>query len=377
MKTILTVDDSKVVRTMVARHLQPFGVQVVEAQNGKEGVDMALQHKPDLILLDVTMPVMDGKQCLTELRGNAITKGIPVIMLTAESGRDLVVEIAKLGVNGYIVKPFQKDTFEKEVTKVLNGAPAAAVPPPGAAAAPARLDARTVLVVDDSERVLETAKTALAQGFKVVTALSGKDALERFKESQPGVVVVDLVMPEMDGIEVLTKLKELGNPTFIALAVRGDTALHDKARKAGYASVIAKPFQAQELLEHVSKAAGAQASPEEMVQDLVSEENGCSVLTLPDSQASLTRLAPLLAKKVRDLAEDGADRLIVDIAHVAEATSEVVNCLIQLLEEARGMGIKTVICTPSEKMVTSLKEFAETAKAPYATSREAARQSLQ
>lgn len=135
MKKVLTVDDSKVVRSMVGRHLQPYGCEVLEAQNGQEGYETAKATQPDLVLLDVTMPVMDGKACLAAIRGDAATKALPVIMLTAESGRELVVEIAKLGVSGYIVKPFQKDGFEREVSKVLGppaaGAGAAAV---GAAA---------------------------------------------------------------------------------------------------------------------------------------------------------------------------------------------------------------------------------------------------
>src|SRR5215471_16751701 len=120
MKTVLTIDDSKVVRSMVTRSLQPYGVRVVEAQNGQEGVEAARQNHPDLILLDVTMPVMDGRQALAELRADPACKAIPVIMLTAESGRDLVVEIAKLGITGYIVKPFKQDTFEQEVNKILG-----------------------------------------------------------------------------------------------------------------------------------------------------------------------------------------------------------------------------------------------------------------
>ena len=113
MKKVLTVDDSKVVRTMVARHLQPYGCQVLEAANGREGVDVARKEQPDLILLDVTMPVMDGRQALAEIRQDAALKGTPVVMLTAESGKDLVLEIAKLGVKGYIVKPFTKATFAR------------------------------------------------------------------------------------------------------------------------------------------------------------------------------------------------------------------------------------------------------------------------
>ncbi|MCW5892475.1 MAG: response regulator [bacterium] len=141
MKKVLTVDDSKVVRSMVARHLQPYGCEVIEAQNGQEGYETAKASQPDLVLLDVTMPVMDGKACLAAIRGDAATRALPVIMLTAESGRELVVEIAKLGVAGYIVKPFQKDGFEREVSKVLG--------PPSAEAAVVAAAASTAQSTDD------------------------------------------------------------------------------------------------------------------------------------------------------------------------------------------------------------------------------------
>ena len=180
MKKVLTVDDSKVVRTMVARHLQPYGCQVLEAANGREGVDVARKEQPDLILLDVTMPVMDGRQALAEIRQDAALKGTPVVMLTAESGKDLVLEIAKLGVKGYIVKPFTKATFEAEVGKLLGGGsqPAAAAQPstPGC-----------VLVVDDSERVLAAARASLEASVKVLTASSGADAVAQFAAERPRV----------------------------------------------------------------------------------------------------------------------------------------------------------------------------------------------
>ena len=173
MKKVLSVDDSKVVRTMVARHLKAYGVQVVEAENGQLGYEAAKRERPDLILLDVTMPVMDGKQSLAAIRNDPETKPIPVIMLTAESGKDLVLELVKLGVNGYIVKPFTQETFDKAVVKVLGPRAAGA-----AAAQTARaVDKRTVLVIDDSEKVLESIKATLEKAVKVLTAASGKDAL--------------------------------------------------------------------------------------------------------------------------------------------------------------------------------------------------------
>jgi two-component system cell cycle response regulator len=374
MSTVLTVDDSKVVRSMVTRHLQPYGCAIIEATNGQEGVEMARTHKPDLVLLDVTMPVMDGRQALGELRKDAETKGIPVIMLTAESGRDLVVEIAKLGVNGYIVKPFQQETFDKEVSKVLGA-------PGGAAAAGAQgataVDPRAVLIVDDSEKVLAMAKAALEQSMTVLTATSGKDAIAQYTKSRPGVVVIDLVMPDMDGFATLAELQKLGKSSCVALAVRGDASLHEKAKKAGYTAIVEKPFQAAELLDHVTQAANAGASPDDVLKEYFSEDGGCPVLNLPgQSSKLLVKLLPIFGKKLRALAEDGNDKLILDVAQVGDVTSEHVAGLIRLLSEAGTLGIRTAICAPDE-IVNKLRQIAETSDARYGATRDAARQCLQ
>jgi two-component system cell cycle response regulator len=381
MKTVLTVDDSKVVRSMVSRYIKPWGCQLIEAADGKEGVEAAREHKPDLILLDITMPVMDGREALAELRKDAACKSIPVIMLTAESGKDIVIEVAKLGVAGYIVKPFQKETFEKGISKVL-GDPSEASAEAGeasrAAARDAPLDYGSVLVVDDSERVLDAARAALEQGMKVLTATSGKEAIDRYREGRPAVVVVDLAMPDMDGFETLEQLKSLGKSAYIALAVRGDATLQDKARRAGYQGVIEKPFQPDDLAGSVMAAAGAKVPPDELVSRMLSEEDGCTVLALPGSQTQvLGRIIPAVARKLRGLAEDGGDKLIVDIGDAAEATTELVSARTAIIKEAVNLGIRTAICTPNQALIKRLREFDDTRHSPYGQDREAARASLQ
>ena len=379
MKKVLTVDDSKVVRSMVTRYLQGYGVAVIEATNGQEGVDAARQHQPDLVLLDITMPVMDGRQALAELRKDPACNAIPVIMLTAETGRDIVVEIAKLKVNGYIVKPFQKETFDQAVSKVL-GAPTgeASVTVPSAAAAEKSLpvDPKTVLVVDDSDRVVEAAKAALGGSLNVVTALGGREAIERYKEARPGVVVLDLLMPDLDGFDTLNQLRLLGNSEYVALAVRGEEPLREKARKAGFHAIVDKPFQAQDLLDRVVAAASAKATPEDLLQMMLGEEGGCSVLDLPDPRTkSFGRVAPLLGKKLRALAEDGLDKLVLDVGKVVELNSDAVKMLVAVIAEAQGVGIRTAICGSAE-VLAGLKQFAETQSMPSGSSRDEARQRL-
>jgi len=105
---------------IVGKAFRPYDCQMVEACNGEEGLATAAREKPDLIILDVTMPVMDGVTMLTKLKEDAVLKTIPVIMLTAESGRDNVLQIAKLGVRDYLVKPFKEDQLIEKAGKIIT-----------------------------------------------------------------------------------------------------------------------------------------------------------------------------------------------------------------------------------------------------------------
>ncbi len=117
---ILSVDDSRTIRLIVGKAFKPYECTVFEAGNGEEGLAAAAREKPDLIVLDVTMPIMDGVTMLTKLKEDETLKGIPVIMLTAESGRENVLHIAKLGVRDYLVKPFKEDQLIEKASRVIT-----------------------------------------------------------------------------------------------------------------------------------------------------------------------------------------------------------------------------------------------------------------
>jgi CheY-like chemotaxis protein len=117
---VLTVDDSKTIRMIVKKSFRPFDVEVMEAENGVEGLKAAKEQKPDLIILDITMPVMNGIEMLSKLKEEDELKSIPVIMLTAESGKDNVMQIVKMGVKNYIVKPFKGEQLIERTKTVLT-----------------------------------------------------------------------------------------------------------------------------------------------------------------------------------------------------------------------------------------------------------------
>jgi DNA-binding response OmpR family regulator len=116
---VLTVDDSKTIRMIVKKAFQNYNCEITEAENGVEGLAAAAKIKPGLIILDITMPVMTGTEMLERLKGDADLKNIPVIMLTAESGKDNVLNIVKQGVKDYMVKPFKGEDLIERVRKIM------------------------------------------------------------------------------------------------------------------------------------------------------------------------------------------------------------------------------------------------------------------
>jgi len=120
---ILTVDDSTTIRKIVKRALDSFNCEILEAQNGVEGLAMANKEKPDMILLDITMPVMTGVEMLERLKAQQELKEIPVIMLTAESGKESVTKAVRMGIKDYIVKPFKGPELVERIQKHIRLTP--------------------------------------------------------------------------------------------------------------------------------------------------------------------------------------------------------------------------------------------------------------
>jgi hypothetical protein len=117
---ILSVDDSKTIRMILKRLFTPFVCELFEAGDGHEGLEVATREKPDLIILDYNMPVMDGVTMLRHMRENPELKRTPVIMLTAEASPEIISTVARLGVRDYVTKPFDNDQLLDKATRVVN-----------------------------------------------------------------------------------------------------------------------------------------------------------------------------------------------------------------------------------------------------------------
>jgi chemosensory pili system protein ChpA (sensor histidine kinase/response regulator) len=118
--TILTVDDSQLIRKIVIRALRTYKCRVIEAEDGDIGLKAAADHRPDLIILDQNMPNMEGFEMLKHLRVHPKIKSTKVIMLTSNSTPEFVREAVALGVRDYIVKPFEDSKFVEKVLRQVQ-----------------------------------------------------------------------------------------------------------------------------------------------------------------------------------------------------------------------------------------------------------------
>lgn len=116
---ILSIDDSKLIRLALARLFRPFACDWCEAADGAEGLAVAIREKPDLIILDCNMPVMDGVAMLRKLREDGALKRTPVIMLTAEAGLENLATVARLGVRDYVTKPFRDEELLAKAGRMI------------------------------------------------------------------------------------------------------------------------------------------------------------------------------------------------------------------------------------------------------------------
>lgn len=117
---VLAVDDDALLLRLVELNLSKMGIKVIRAGSGKEALQKAEEEKPDLIILDIMMPQMDGYEVLRRLKENKVTREIPVLMLTAKSSHQDRERSAEMGAADYIAKPFRLEQLRAKVKELLS-----------------------------------------------------------------------------------------------------------------------------------------------------------------------------------------------------------------------------------------------------------------
>ncbi len=185
---VLVIDDDPVVADLMRRTLAKDGYRVEYAENGEKGLQLARQLRPDAITLDVMMPGMDGWEVMTRLKSDGDLRDIPVILLSIVNDRKTGFA---LGATEYLTKPLDRDRLTSVLARVSAGR-----------------TSRLALVVDDQAENRELLRRALeSDGWSVAEAANGREALDRLELRRPDAILLDLMMPEMDGIEFVERLR--------------------------------------------------------------------------------------------------------------------------------------------------------------------------
>ena len=238
LSTVLVIEDDPDTRDLLKRFLSKDGFRVKTVSEGEEGLRLARELQPDVITLDVMMPGLDGWAVLTELKADPALADIPVVMLTIVDNKNLGYA---LGASDYLTKPIQRERLLAVLEKYRRH------PQPG-----------PVLVVEDDPETREILRRLLEkEGCQVIAAENGRVALERLAESQPMLILLDLMMPEMDGFQFIDRVRQHENWRTIPIVVvtAKDLTKEDRLRLNGYVQEIIRKDACprDELLAEVSE----------------------------------------------------------------------------------------------------------------------------
>jgi CheY-like chemotaxis protein len=218
---VLVIDDDPKVQRLIEMTLKPEGYALRFASNGREGLRLAQELRPAVITLDVMMPDMDGWSVLSALKANPDLANIPVIMLTIIEDKDIGFA---LGASEYLVKPIDRNQLLGVLRRYMRDQPVG-----------------QVLIVEDDAGLRSVLRRALEmEKWTVVEADNGLVALERIQASIPSVILLDLVMPVMDGFAMLAELRKREDCRQIPVVVitAKDLTQEERERLRGQADKI-------------------------------------------------------------------------------------------------------------------------------------------
>ena len=265
---ILIIEDESILVEVLSKKLEQEGFSVFSAENGQRGLEEIDRINPDLILLDIVMPKLNGYEVLEALQGKLGKAKMPPIIIISNSGQPVEIDKAlNLGASDYIVKA--QFTPEEVIGKVRNqlgqgdatGMASESKRPSPATdqkAPPANDKEARVLIVEDDQFLRDLLTTKLEkENFDVVSAIDGPGGIEKIISEKADVVLLDIILPEIDGFEILKRIRsnaqiEIASVPIILLSNLGQEADVEKGRILGADDYLIKSnFTIDEIIEKI------------------------------------------------------------------------------------------------------------------------------
>ena len=243
---VLIVDDEPNIREFIRYELQRIGYQVLEAATGEEALAIAVKEHPEVIILDILLPGIDGFEVISRLKAEPQTRDIEVVVVSIVDDKERGFQ---LGAYDYYCKPLDKDRLLHTVEQLMDRLP--------------KHQEAGILIVDDDPAILEVLETILAvEGYKTRKASDGNMALQLIRESLPDLIIIDIKMPGLDGYEVIKTLKAAERTRNIPVIVLTASDLGHSRTKSlllGATDYFQKPFSREEFMTGLKRALGAAA----------------------------------------------------------------------------------------------------------------------
>jgi DNA-binding response OmpR family regulator len=243
--SLLIVDDTKLMREMVASQLQQCGYVVTTAENGQQALQMMVAERFDLVLLDIEMPLMDGYETLAAIKARDGLQDTPVIMLTAINNTESVVKCINLGAADYIAKPINQLILRSRVGKVLlahNGDQQHED-----ALKRRQRNAANILLVDESQAVRDLLSKRVSEfGHLPLVAEGGEEALVIMQDMDVDLMLLDLEMVNTSAPALLKKLKaneDWAKTPVIVIAADAGSDEVKQCMELGADDYLSKPFK--------------------------------------------------------------------------------------------------------------------------------------
>ena len=243
---VLLVDDDEETYNLYSDFLASSGFSVVGANDGEEAIRVAQREQPDLVIMDLGLPLLDGCEATRQLRAGEDTRDIPILAMSGYVQRHYIELAQQAGCDGFLTKPCPLERLLAEARRLLGISEVTAPEPP-----------RHILVVEDDDEIRETLVCVLEQrGFNVGEARNGREALDRLHDGgdAPRLILLDLMMPVMDGWQF--RQAQLEDPQLARIPVvvlSAMTNLRTRGADLHAAECLAKPVDLSHLLEAVSR----------------------------------------------------------------------------------------------------------------------------
>jgi PAS domain S-box-containing protein len=248
----LIIEDSPTAAEQITRYLKELEIQVWVHSSGKGAVDQATESQPDFIILDILFPDLSGWEILAQLKAGVRTRDIPVIVVSVVDEQPTALA---LGAVEYLVKPITRRQLHQALSRVTGqraeGQPALIIQPELEPAPSPPL----ILLVEDTETNIKFLVDYLAdKGYRIVVARNGAEAIERAREVRPALILMDIQMPVMDGLEATRQIRALAGFSEVpiialtALAMPGD---QERCLAAGANDYMSKPVSLKNLISSI------------------------------------------------------------------------------------------------------------------------------